>query len=103
MFLLTETTLFHLDLAFDLLSARLNNVKKEFSGAVTARKVQTKGLPLRSVGSLGSSHSYVTTITNTEATDSSGTDVKIWWDLKTHNVHSGFLCVQGKCSVVHSR
>jgi hypothetical protein len=64
MFLLTETTLFHWDLAFDLLSARLNIAKKEFSGAITLRKVQTwvnkvqtKCLPLQSVGSVGSSHS----------------------------------------------
>ena len=81
MLLLTETTLFHLDLAFDLLSDRLNNVKKDFSGATSARKVQTwvakvqtKGLTKRSVGSLGSSHSYVSSNANTDHTASSGTE-----------------------------
>ena len=84
MFLLTETTLFHWDLASDLLSARLDNVKKGFSGAITARKVQTwfdkaqtKGLPSRSAGSLGSSNSYATTIANTDATASSGAEPPI--------------------------
>lgn len=41
MLLLTETTLFHWNLAFELLTPRLNNVKNSFSGPDVDRKVQT--------------------------------------------------------------
>jgi hypothetical protein len=76
---LTETTLFHWDLASEFLSHRSSNAKKDFSGPHTKNvqqwvsKVQSTGLPLQAVGRTASNHSYATTIANTElATTSAG-------------------------------
>ena len=71
MLLLTETTLFHWDLAFDFLSHRFQNAKKDFSGPQTAKKVQmwmdkitTQPPPPQAEESSASNHSYATSLTN---------------------------------------
>jgi hypothetical protein len=72
---LTETTLFHWDMAVDL-SQRFYDPKTDFSGPnpVVIRswvsKVETPGR--RAGASTASNHSYVTTVANTEFTASSG-------------------------------
>lgn len=78
MLLLTETTLFHWDLAFEFLSHRLSNTKGDFSGPHTlknvqqwASKVQTTGRPPQTGGGPASSHSYVTSSVNTNFTTAS--------------------------------
>jgi hypothetical protein len=71
---LTETTLFHSDLAFEFLSHRFYNAKKDFSGPQTVMKIQTwmEKMQPRSRSDGGSSTGFATTIANTELTTSSG-------------------------------
>jgi len=80
---LTETTLFHWDLAREFLSDRLYNEKKDFSGPHAVNrvrkwvaKVQSPRQSLQAIGSSASTHSYPMTIANTEFTTSSGCQVR---------------------------
>jgi len=74
---LTKTTLFHWDLAWEFLSDRSYNEKKDFSGPHAVMKVQMWMAKIQAPsllpgagGGLASTHSYATTIANTKFTTS---------------------------------
>jgi hypothetical protein len=92
MFQLTETTLFHWDLAYEFSSHRLYNAKNDFTGPQTATKVQMwmRKMQTRPSRDGGGSDGYVTTIPNTKYTSSSGSQQLIVTSLRSSNDGLGY-------------